>query len=332
MAFDLEGFYREHHRLVRWIVRTSGVPEASVDDVVHDVFVAAFRRRSSAPSGDRRGWLVGVAKSVSFNHRRSHSRRRVRDAAWWAAAAPESQNPERAVGERLDLERVSSVLRAMDEAQRDAFVLVELAGESPAEVAQMLGVNANTLSSRLRLARRKLRAVPCATVRDAREQGDVSPARVRAVWIAIAADAGARAVSLGGLWAAGGVAVAASLTLGLTLGGLLTRPSARSNAPLVAITPALADLPRDLPIPGASMTSVGGSEAPPMPGKRTLHNAPAATLAQESAILLRATQALDARDFTEAAAALREHAERYPRGVLRGEREELSSLAAAQHP
>ena len=44
-------------------------------------------------------------------------------------------------------------LRGLDADKRDVFELVELEGESVADVARSLGINLNTAYSRLRLAR-----------------------------------------------------------------------------------------------------------------------------------------------------------------------------------
>ncbi len=141
--------------LVWWTVRSAGVPDESIEDVVHDVFVALLGPRSHAPEDlpfDR--WVAGVARSVAFSHRRSHARRRAR-----LQALPES-SPAPASDELLAGQRAWSDLAAFLEMladdQREAFVLVELHGASAPEVAEILGVKLNTVYARVRLARGKL--------------------------------------------------------------------------------------------------------------------------------------------------------------------------------
>jgi RNA polymerase sigma factor (sigma-70 family) len=141
--------------LVWWTVRSAGVPDESIEDVVHDVFVALLGPRSHAP-GDLpfERWVAGVARSVAFSHRRSHARRRAR-----LQALPES-SPAPASDELLAGQRAWSDLAAFLETladdQREAFVLVELHGSSAPEVAELLGVKLNTVYARVRLARGKL--------------------------------------------------------------------------------------------------------------------------------------------------------------------------------
>lgn len=213
---DLEALYTRHHRLVRWIVRGCGVPERSVDDAVQDVFVAIHRRRDAAPSEGLERWIVGVARSVCHAHRRAEARRQARVARIEAPAPAPSI--EEVAGDRQALRRVHHVLEAIEPAQREAWLLVELEGMSAPEVAEALQANVNTIYSRVRLARRRIEGAfrdSSELVAQARREGRADPEAQRRAWSAIAAEIALPAAAGPG---AGAAMVGASATGVATVG------------------------------------------------------------------------------------------------------------------
>lgn len=152
---DLSTVYREHVHFAWRIVRRMGVPEESVGDVVQDVFLVIHRR---LPDYDGRAplkaWIAGICRGVVRNFHRSTMRRerRLRLVSPPAQGDPDSSD-------RLEMGRaLAHALDQLDEDQRLAIVLVEIEGLSPADVADLSGVSRNTVYSRLKLARKKLRA------------------------------------------------------------------------------------------------------------------------------------------------------------------------------
>jgi len=208
MRLDLESLYRVHYRLVTWIVRASQVPHSAVDDVVQEVFITAYRRRAKAPPGDLRPWLIGIAKGVSYSHRRRAARLRVREGAW-LAVTNESIDVDRQVEDRRDLEIVLRAIDQLDEPQRDVFVLVVLHGLPPVDVARLLGVQRNTVYGRLHFAREKLRDLPLNLRDRARTQAEPSGEQLNRGWLALLAK-----VSRGGMLATWGAAMVASAMVG----------------------------------------------------------------------------------------------------------------------
>ena len=74
-SLDLAEVYRCHAGFVWRVVRRLGVPDAALEDVVHDVFLVVHRRLSEY---DGRAalttWLFGIARGVASNHRRGIAR------------------------------------------------------------------------------------------------------------------------------------------------------------------------------------------------------------------------------------------------------------------
>ena len=150
--------YDEHVGFVWRTLRRYGVRGAELDDAVQDVFsvvyakLPQFEQRSSL-----RTWIFGIARRIARNHRPS-PRFEALDATKIDAYIADlsdsdpSQNVERQRQARL----LHELLSQLPSEQRDVFILVELEQFSVPEASDALGENTNTLSSRLRGARRAL--------------------------------------------------------------------------------------------------------------------------------------------------------------------------------
>lgn len=191
---DFHTLYRRYHRLVCWVVRGAGVPEAWAEDVVHDAFLTIHRRLPELDDPARlRPFVIGIARNSAFSHRRGAARRRARQ-----QILPEPEAPtavDSAVAYRQAWDQLRRFLDELDDEQREAFVLCELQGVAPAEVALALQIPRNTVYSRLRLARTKL--VECFSerppaqltglVQAARRQGQPTREQQQRTWALLAA-------------------------------------------------------------------------------------------------------------------------------------------------
>lgn len=149
---------RHNLGFVRNIVRRHGIPEHSVEDLAQDVLVTAWliRHRLHTPGGAR-AWLRRIALYCTSNWKRSRSRSIAKHQAY--AMLPQCS---RAVqdSDRLTTRReLEFFLSLLDEPKRQAFVLTEAYGMTATEIADELGLNDNTIRSRLHKARQLLRNV-----------------------------------------------------------------------------------------------------------------------------------------------------------------------------
>ncbi len=130
-----------------------------VDDVVQEVFVAAFLGLREFRSESRlRTWLfiITVNKCRSFRFRRL---RRLRCVALEEAAALESRDRsgEKAALDRETLARVRRAIQVLPRKYREIVVLKYLQGLEAGEIRELLGITDNAMQVRLNRARKRLK-------------------------------------------------------------------------------------------------------------------------------------------------------------------------------
>jgi RNA polymerase sigma-70 factor (ECF subfamily) len=146
-------FYREHFDFVWRSVGRLGVDRSAVDDVVQEVFLAAYRRLETYDGrAPPRAWLFGIALNVVRMARRGESRHRRRV----EAVQRDAPEPTDSTHHHAALDQLGQLLAALDDDQRTVVILIEIEDMSPRDVAAGLGISVNTVYSRLRLARARL--------------------------------------------------------------------------------------------------------------------------------------------------------------------------------
>ena len=152
----LADLYRDHADFVWRSLLRLGIPEATAEDVAHEVFLVVRRRlRDYDGRAPIKAWIYGIARGVAANRRRADARaqRRLRV----VEAPPAPPTPEQAVQRAQAAQLVADFLQTLPDAQREVFELVDIEGLRGPEVAQALGDNLNSVYSRLRLARDRFR-------------------------------------------------------------------------------------------------------------------------------------------------------------------------------
>jgi RNA polymerase sigma-70 factor (ECF subfamily) len=152
LAAFFDGHYERMVRLAGLVCRTGSLAE----DAVQAAMEQAWRRRASLRDpGRMRWWLdrIVVREAIRLNRRPWWSRLTAVHADAQAALLPDpagETTPQRmALAAAFDL---------LSPEQRAACVLHLHLGYGVAETAQLMGVGLETTRSRLRLARRRLRA------------------------------------------------------------------------------------------------------------------------------------------------------------------------------
>lgn len=157
LAGTLEEVFRAHHDFVWGLARGMGASPDQADDVVQDVFLVV-RRRFDDFDADRavRPWLTGITRRVLSDHRKKSRRARAREARAEAPTALTQPEPK-AIADQ-EARAVVEFLDTLPAEQREVFVMIAIEGMSAGEVAALSNISPNTVSSRLRLARRRFSA------------------------------------------------------------------------------------------------------------------------------------------------------------------------------
>ena len=152
--------YEEHFALVWRNLRRLGVPRDLVADAAQDVFLVVFRRLGDfEPRGSIRAWVFAIVASVARTHRRTIARKAIPNAKDPDTLVDRGgQSPQQSAEQSEAVALLEQILGRMGEDSREVLVLAELEQMTAPEIAEALGINPNTVYSRLRTARREFDA------------------------------------------------------------------------------------------------------------------------------------------------------------------------------
>ena len=125
------------------------------EDVHQEVFIRLFKNTTAFNDGEHlKAWLIRVTINCCHDLARSAWRSKVTTVEELENFACESDT--------LSLEAMHDLAKALEELSEDMRAVVHLyyyEGYSSEEIAQLLGVNASTVRSRLERARKQLKAL-----------------------------------------------------------------------------------------------------------------------------------------------------------------------------
>lgn len=150
--------YAENVDYVWRIITRLGVDPGAVADVAQDVFVVVHRKLEEFEGRSTiRTWLFQLARSAVHDHRRTARRKDARvtndESAIDRAQASEEHSPDASAARAQAVRIIHELLETLDDEKREVFILADLEQLPAPQVAESLGVNVNTVYSRLRLAR-----------------------------------------------------------------------------------------------------------------------------------------------------------------------------------
>jgi len=152
--------YREHGGRVLGAVRSVLGPDGETEDVVQNAFIEINRSLSSFRGQSKLStWVYRIAVNVALQHIRKKQRKRwlsfglIHDGSH--VQGP-SYDGERRLESRQALRRVYALVNKLSEKKRTAWVLYEMEGMTPVEIAEVLELPLNTVRSRILSARREI--------------------------------------------------------------------------------------------------------------------------------------------------------------------------------
>ena len=155
----LAALYDRHAPLMLGLARRIVAGKSEAEDIVHDVFVEAWRRAADydAGRGSVKAWLLLRTRSRAIDYRKSAGVSRTvatGDTTWLASLI----DPREDDSEAPDRARVRSVLARLNVEQREVLLLGYFDGLSSSEIASTLGIPIGTVKSRVAAALSALRA------------------------------------------------------------------------------------------------------------------------------------------------------------------------------
>lgn len=155
---SFESIYEEHFDFIWRSMRRLGISSQSIDDAVQDVFLVVHRRLEDFEERcSLKTWLFGIALRVAHDHHR-RSRRKGGHEQLDAAVADGSPGPHEELAKAEAVRELDRILNSLDEDKRAVFILAEIEQMTAPEIAEALGINVNTVYSRLRSSRRAFEA------------------------------------------------------------------------------------------------------------------------------------------------------------------------------
>jgi RNA polymerase sigma factor (sigma-70 family) len=154
-------FARHKNDVARLVYRMLNAP-ADLEDVVQEVFVQVFRSLKDFRGQSKFStWLHRVTVNVVLMHRRSAKSRPVlTEELPGELVADDGQTlPDEDVDRLERMRAFQRLLTRLADKKRVVFVLHELEGMSPAEIADVVGAPVLTVRTRLFYARRELEAM-----------------------------------------------------------------------------------------------------------------------------------------------------------------------------
>jgi RNA polymerase sigma-70 factor (ECF subfamily) len=152
-------FYRLYRpEVVRNLYRVLGPGRGDLEDVLQDVFIEAFRSIARF-RGDAKlsTWLYRVCVNVALQ--RLRKRKRLAEVS--DDSTPDltgDDTPERSLDAHRRLKAVYNILDRLSPKKRVVFILHEIEGREPKEIADIVGAPVLTVRTRLHYARKEFYA------------------------------------------------------------------------------------------------------------------------------------------------------------------------------
>ena len=156
-AFD--AIYESHVDYAWRAVRRMGLCAADAEDVVQEAFVIVHRRMAEFEGrAEIKTWVFKILLHLVRHHWRTHQRRpgdRATEDPGAVHNLVAEQDPASALERSEAVDVLDRLLGQLDEDKREVLALAEIEQMTTAQIAEVVGVNANTAASRLRTARQE---------------------------------------------------------------------------------------------------------------------------------------------------------------------------------
>lgn len=153
-AFD-ELYGRHRSSLFRYLVRLSGHQDESLNELFQDIWLKLINARDRyQPTAKFTTYLYRIAYNHLLDVWRS---RKIYNDPLQAEPLDATELPEQRLQQKQQQQQLRQLINNLPEQQRTAFLLQQEAALSLEQIAEVTGVNRETVKSRLRYAMKRLR-------------------------------------------------------------------------------------------------------------------------------------------------------------------------------
>ncbi len=160
----LSELYDRYCRLVMSVAYGVTHNRETAEEVTLDIFTRVWQKAGSydATQAQVSTWLTRMTRNRAIDRLRREAVRPAKYSISWAEITVEpvlddANNPEMAVQQQMEQQRVRTAIASLTDVQREALALAYFQGYSHSEIAQALNEPLGTIKGRIRGAMLKLR-------------------------------------------------------------------------------------------------------------------------------------------------------------------------------
>lgn len=153
-AADFTRIYTRYHPLLFGIARSYLDDPAVASDMVQDVFLKLWNKRSELKIDDLRSYLFGMVRNRCMDHHRSKKQTDELHTAESIESGEEANHPIEA---KQTGKQLNEMIRALSPQCRTVFLLVRFEGLPYKEVADILNISPKTVENHMGRALKVLR-------------------------------------------------------------------------------------------------------------------------------------------------------------------------------
>lgn len=140
-----------------WNILRGCMPPEDAEEVVSDVFLAAWEQATSIRSGSAKAWLGAVARNKAKSKLRKMGKELPLEED--ILEIPDERTPDSAAEAAEERKLVRKAVEQMGEPDREIFLRHYYFAQSVMEISQAMGINDSTVKSKLRRGRMRLKTV-----------------------------------------------------------------------------------------------------------------------------------------------------------------------------
>lgn len=150
---NLRQVYNQHFENLRSFLYYKTGSMETAEDLVQEVFVIVWERRSQIRMDTIKGLLYAIAKNLMINHFRHQKTRRSHQSAETADSGNgEFHSPQFLLEEKEFEQKLNRVIMSIPDGSREVFLMNRIDKLTYNEIAERLGIRVKAVEKRMRKA------------------------------------------------------------------------------------------------------------------------------------------------------------------------------------